>query len=258
MKIEDFTNMDEFHAIMGNWATATGLATVAVGMDGKYISDCYNFTDFCIKYTRGSAEGARRCLKCDMEGKGVYHCHAGLVDFGFPIMVDGEQLGNVLGGQVLPENPDEEKFRQIAREINVNEDDYIRALHQVNVRTQESIDASANLLNQAINNFVTASYHQHKDKDIIDRLREGVKANNELTKNVNGKIADLRRIQAEQRILALNAKLEAARAGAAGEGFSVVAGEVGRLSDICAETYGEIEGTVKKMSETMANMQKGL
>lgn len=36
---------------------STGLATVAVGADGKYISACYNFTDFCIKLTRGSAEG---------------------------------------------------------------------------------------------------------------------------------------------------------------------------------------------------------
>lgn len=27
---------------------------IAVGDDGEYISDCYNFTDFCIKLTRGS------------------------------------------------------------------------------------------------------------------------------------------------------------------------------------------------------------
>ena len=46
MKIEDFANMEQFEAIMSNWAKATGLATVAVGADGKYISDCYNFTDF--------------------------------------------------------------------------------------------------------------------------------------------------------------------------------------------------------------------
>lgn len=46
MRIQDFTDMDKFHEIMKNWARATGLATVAVDMDGNYISDCFNFTDF--------------------------------------------------------------------------------------------------------------------------------------------------------------------------------------------------------------------
>ena len=63
MKIQDFCDMNKFEQIMSNWAKSTGLATVAVGDDGKYISDCYNFTDFCIKLTRGCAEGKRRDRK---------------------------------------------------------------------------------------------------------------------------------------------------------------------------------------------------
>ena len=88
IRIEDFCDMKKFEDIMKNWAMSTGLATVAVGADGKYISECYNFTEFCIDLTRGSAEGRRRCEKCDREGKGVYSCHAGLVDFGIPITLD--------------------------------------------------------------------------------------------------------------------------------------------------------------------------
>ena len=86
---------------MSNWAKATGLATVAVGADGEYISECYNFTDFCIKLTRGSKEGCARCEKCDREGKGIYHCHAGLIDFGIDLVVAGQKMGAVIGGQVL-------------------------------------------------------------------------------------------------------------------------------------------------------------
>ena len=63
MKIQDFCDMKKFESIMDNWAQCTGLATVAVGEDGQYISECYNFTDFCIKLTRGSEEGCRRCEK---------------------------------------------------------------------------------------------------------------------------------------------------------------------------------------------------
>ena len=69
IRIEDFCDMKKFEDIMKNWAMSTGLATVAVGADGKYISECYNFTEFCIDLTRGSAEGRRRCEKCDREGR---------------------------------------------------------------------------------------------------------------------------------------------------------------------------------------------
>ena len=35
MEIRDFADMERFEKIMANWAKATGLATVAVGADGK-------------------------------------------------------------------------------------------------------------------------------------------------------------------------------------------------------------------------------
>ena len=81
---------------MKNWASSTGLATVAVDADGKYISDCYNFTEFCIDLTRGSVEGKKRCEQCDREGHGVYPCHAGLVDFHQVTLSDGASID--LGG----------------------------------------------------------------------------------------------------------------------------------------------------------------
>ena len=168
MKIEDFCDMSKFEDIMKNWALSTGLATVAVGADGKYISGCYNFTEFCIDLTRGSAEGCRRCEKCDREGKGIYPCHAGLMDFGIPITLDdGTVLGSVIGGQVLPEEPDEDKFRQIARELGIDEDRYIEALHKVNKKTKEEIEASATLLGDVINMYVRASYATKMNQEIM-------------------------------------------------------------------------------------------
>lgn len=46
------------------------------------------------------------------------------MDFGIPLKLsDGTVLGSVIGGQVLPEHPDEEKFRGVARELGINEDE---------------------------------------------------------------------------------------------------------------------------------------
>lgn len=255
MDIKEFTDMGKFENIMASWAAATGLATVAVGMDGKYISGCYNFTDFCIKLTRGSAEGCARCEKCDREGQGVYHCHAGLIDFGIPLMVDGQKVGSVIGGQVLPESPDEAKFRQVAREIGVNEDQYIEALKKVNVRTEEAIRASAELLGEVLNNFINAEYAKKKNGEIIEKLSEGVEITNGLVERITLKTSELKALQNKQKILALNASIEAARAGEKGAGFAVVAKEVGKLSEQSTVVNKEIEEIVGKISEAVEAMK---
>lgn len=256
MEIKDFTDMEEFERLMSNWAIATGLATVAVGSNGKYISECYNFTDFCIKLTRGSKEGCARCEKCDREGQGVYHCHAGLIDFGIPLVVDGQTLGSVIGGQVLPEEPDEEKFRQVAREIGVDEEEYIKALHKVNVRTEAAISASAYLLGEVLNNFINAEYARKRNDNIINRLSAGVTTTNELVAQITLRTAELRALQNRQNILALNASIEAARAGEKGAGFAVVAKEVRNLSEQSAQVNMAVEEIVKKISEAVESMQE--
>ena len=255
MKIQDFADMERFESIMSDWAKATGLATVAVGADGKYISGCYNFTDFCIKLTRGSKEGCRRCEKCDAEGRGVYHCHAGLVDFGIPLQLDdGTVLGSVIGGQVLPVSPDEDSFRKVAREIGVNEDEYIEALGKVNVRTEEQINAAANLLGAVLNNFINSEYNSKYNGELIKNLQDGVKVCEGYVVGIQNNTKQLDGIQKKQNILALNASIEAARAGEAGRGFAVVALEVGKLAKNCTELNNQISTNVNQISDAIHKM----
>ena len=261
MRIQDFADMTKFEEIMSNWAKATGLATVAVGADGEYISECYNFTDFCIKLTRGSKEGCARCEKCDREGKGIYHCHAGLIDFGIDLVVAGQKMGAVIGGQVLPEAPDEEEFRRVAREIGVNEDEYIAALKKVNVRTEEAIVASATLLGQVLNNYINTEYTEKYNGKMIARLTEGVNQCEAMVKDIRVYTDKFNSIQQRQGILSLNARIEAARAESAGRGFAVVAQEVENLSkdskelnQMIGEKVDSISKVVHEMTETDQNI----
>lgn len=257
MKLQDFCDMNKFEEIMKNWSESTGLATVAVGAGGEYISECYNFTDFCIKYTRGSAEGCKRCEKNDREGRGVYPCHAGLVDFGMPITLDdGTVLGSIIGGQVLPENPDENKFRQTARELGIDEDMYIDALHKVSVKTRKEIEASAQLLGDVINMFVRASYATIQNQQMFSGLRDGISKAAQQIVVANDNTKQIEAFSQRQKMLALNASIEAARAGDAGKGFSVVAEEVQKLAQGMRNTSVAIKKALNEVTDTIMKLNK--
>ena len=59
------------------------------------------------------------------------------MDFSVDIVVDGEKVGAIIGGQVLPEQPDEDKFRETAKELGIDPEAYIQALRQVPVSTEK-------------------------------------------------------------------------------------------------------------------------
>ncbi len=257
MKIQDFCDMQKFNDLMVQWGKATGLATVAVGADGEYISDCINFTDFCIKYTRGNPEGCRRCVKNDQEGTGVYECHAGLMDFGIPLTLsDGTVLGSVIGGQVLPQKPDEEKFRAYARELGIDEDQYVEALKKVTIKTPEEIAASAHLLGDVLNMYIRSCYTEATNGKLMKKMEDGIaKAAGQIEdiKEVNSNITNF---GGRQKILALNASIEAARAGEAGAGFAVVATEVQKLATDMSKASSDITAELNQLISTIESISQ--
>ncbi len=76
----------------------------------------------------------------------VFSIHAGLVDFAAPVFLNGKVIGNMFGGQVLTEKPDEDKFRKIAGEIGVAPEEYIKALRKVKIVERDKVEAAANVL----------------------------------------------------------------------------------------------------------------
>lgn len=259
MEILDFMKKEQLQKIQDLYSTAIGTSICIVDREGNHITKNSNSTDFCEKYTKGSELGAKRCAQCDLNGNGLYFCHSGLMDFAADIVVDGEKIGAVLGGQVLPKQPDIEKFRELAVELSIDPDEYIAALKKVPVKSEESIRCAAELMDVMFNMMINQEYSIHKDKTKIEVIDKEIGVTTENVSQIEVMVRDLTKVSRKQNILALNASIEAARAGEAGRGFNIVAGEMGKLSSMATEKYsaiiakaGEIDESLKRINSEFA------
>lgn len=265
MDIREFVDLEELEAIQAAWANATGLAAIFTDAQGEYITGDYNFTDFCIKLTRGSQEGLRRCVDTDQNGlkkacleKGCYKCHAGLMDFAYPITIHetGEVVMTAIGGQALPSDQpvDEEEFRKIAKEIGVDPDAYLEALYRVPAMPEARIRACAELLGMVIDIFVNQKYLDYSESDKMKIYADNLDKINGVINRIEDNSKKLTKIASKEGILALNSAIEAARLGTAGASFSILAKQQSDLSKQSGEIYEQIGNDINTISEAVYEM----
>lgn len=297
----DIIDRNTLQSLQDAFSDATGMAALTTDDTGS-VTHLSNPTDFCMNFTRKSIVGCERCNRCDLQGgaessktgrPAVYYCHGGLVDFAAPIILNGEHIGSLIGGQVLPEPPDEEKFRRIAREIDVDPGEYIKALRKIKIVPKEQIDAAANLMFQMANALSRVGYQHYmavqksasneaalddinaKFEDIeaqIDEVTASInnlgesfdaigKATGSSVKAVESTDSIVKAIESASTQLTLigfNASIEAKRAGAMGAGFNVIAQEVRTLANKNTKQANEVEATLNDIKKAIMGINKQL
>lgn len=165
LKVEDIIDPAVLREFQKLYDGATGVSNLVVEKDGTPVKfqSYEEFQEFCFGYQRKNKKGLELCMKSDVEGprdakkagRDWYYCYSGgLIDFGFPITVDGEQIGTWLGGQILLAPPDEEKFRKQAGDIGIEDvEGYINALRKVPVVPKEKLEAAIELLKAIASTF---------------------------------------------------------------------------------------------------------
>lgn len=160
LHLTDLIDSSTLQKVQDEFSKFSGMAALTTDDRGTPVTHGSGFTDFCMKYTRKSELGCERCENCDLMGAintqengkvCVYTCHAGLVDFAAPILVNGKLIGSFIGGQVLKSPIEEEKVREIARNLDIDEDEYVAASKKVNIISEEEINKNANFLGAMAN-----------------------------------------------------------------------------------------------------------
>ncbi|GLB30646.1 methyl-accepting chemotaxis protein [Lacrimispora amygdalina] len=292
INLSDVMEISLLQKFLDNFADSMNLASVAVDREGNPVTNPSSYTRICAQFTHSTKTGDSRCAASHKRGGEeaarlgrpyIFKCHSGLIDFAAPIIVEGELIGTILGGQILSKKPNEDEFRRVAREIGVNEDQYINALHEVNITSEKNIHAAAEVLFIVANSLSQIGYQKYKlksmSKDLVDQFSvieatmeelaassiQVVENQNELNKEIvnvkqiseqiNVILNSIKSIADQTKLLGLNASIEAARAGEAGKGFAVVATEIQKLSQNSKDTAAKVvqltEDIQKSITKTL-------
>lgn len=182
--LADLIDINFLQELQDNFAKTANLASVTVDNNG-YVTEPSNFSEFCI-CTKSTEEGLKRCSECDLKRRELgfkkneplfYNCYADLKNFVVPILVNGKPIALIVGGQSLTKKPEENFYRQLAREIGVDEDNYVKLINKIPIVTEEKIHSAAKLLFLVANSISETTHKNKKEKiirEIIQKMRSSL------------------------------------------------------------------------------------
>ncbi len=155
LELLELVDVDVLERIQNAFSNFTGMASITTDAEGIAVTKGFNFPEFCVKYVTDAELGFNRIgvPKANKMDGGLisddciaYHSRIGLVNFSAPIMAGDTLVGSFIGGQVLTEEPDYDRAREIALQMGVDPDEYVEALRKVKIVPRETVDKAVDFL----------------------------------------------------------------------------------------------------------------
>lgn len=181
-KFEDIFDIEALQKLMDALAQAFEVGIgVRTPMGERIIRDSF-YLHFCADVIWQTEAGKRQCGRSDQdiitaayeeESPYIRRCRSGgLTDAGIKIVIDGKHIATILVGQVRleGEQPTEEEYREIARNLGVDEEIYLRKIAEYPVMTREKFDHILEALTLIADQLSALGYNNLHQKQQIGRL----------------------------------------------------------------------------------------
>ncbi len=178
LRLTDLLDENTLQEIQDRFAAVTQVAVNIRDKAGRRITRPSGSSVFCRLMARSDV--ARRACResflsalrnAGTEGKPVaYTCHAGMMQYAAPVIVDGQHLATIIMGDLPPQKPNPQQIAEMADRYKIDRDALTQSLARVQPWSDEQMQAAVGFLQLLANTLARFCHQEYQLRKRMDEL----------------------------------------------------------------------------------------